>query len=83
MNAAVAVLDPPVTSVWRFPSVLIDPLRLADGREFVVRPVLCRYVAYSLRDLAGGQRPRPDAQLVELLQHRTDHVVVLDHPVRI
>jgi GNAT superfamily N-acetyltransferase len=46
---------------WRFPSVLIDRLRLADGREVVVRPVLAFDAAAEqdfVRALSAGSRLR-------------------------
>lgn len=46
---------------WRFPSVLIDRLRLADGREVVVRPVLAFDAAAEqdfVRALSAGSRQR-------------------------
>ena len=46
---------------WRFPSVLIDRLRLADGRELVVRPVLAFDAAAEqdfVRALSAGSRQR-------------------------
>jgi GNAT superfamily N-acetyltransferase len=56
-----ALTDPPATPVWRFPSVLIDRLRLADGREVVVRPVLAFDAAAEqdfVRALSAGSRQR-------------------------
>jgi GNAT superfamily N-acetyltransferase len=61
VNAAVAMADPAATPVWRFPSVLIDRLRLADGREVVVRPVLAFDAAAEqdfVRALSAGSRQR-------------------------
>jgi GNAT superfamily N-acetyltransferase len=46
---------------WRFPSALIDRLRLADGRELVVRPVLSFDAAAEqdfVRTLSAGSRQR-------------------------
>ena len=46
---------------WRFPSALIDRLRLADGRELVVRPVLAFDAAAEqdfVRALSAGSRQR-------------------------
>jgi GNAT superfamily N-acetyltransferase len=61
VNAAVALANPTATPVWRFPSVLIDRLRLADGREVVVRPVLAFDAAAAqdfVRALSAGSRQR-------------------------
>jgi GNAT superfamily N-acetyltransferase len=49
------------TAAWRFPSVLIDRLRLNDGRELVVRPVLAFDAAAEqdfVRALSAGSRQR-------------------------
>lgn len=49
------------TPPWRFPSVLIDRLRLADGRELIVRPVLAFDAAAEqdfVRALSAGSRQR-------------------------
>ncbi len=46
---------------WRYPSVLIDRLRLADGRQVVVRPVLAFDAAAEqdfVRALSAGSRLR-------------------------
>jgi GNAT superfamily N-acetyltransferase len=52
---------PSAARPWRFPSVLIDRLRLADGRELVVRPVLAFDAAAEqdfVRALSAGSRQR-------------------------
>lgn len=49
------------TPPWRFPSVLIDRLRLADGRELIVRPVLAFDAAAEqdfVRALSAASRQR-------------------------
>ena len=46
---------------WRFPSVLIDRLRLTDGRQVIVRPVLAFDAAAEqdfVRALSAGSRLR-------------------------
>lgn len=60
-----AVAMPPAAPhampAWRFPSVLIDRLRLADGREVVVRPVLAFDAAAEqdfVRALSAASRQR-------------------------
>jgi GNAT superfamily N-acetyltransferase len=62
VNAAVALPAVPHTTLpWRFPSALIDRLRLADGRELVVRPVLAFDAAAEqdfVRALSAGSRQR-------------------------
>ena len=63
MSAAAATLPgrPSTALPWRFPSVLIDRLRLADGRELVVRPVLAFDAAAEqdfVRALSAGSRQR-------------------------
>ncbi len=49
----------PGAAPWRFPSVLIDRLRLADGRQVIVRPVLAFDAAAEqdfVRALSAGSR---------------------------
>jgi GNAT superfamily N-acetyltransferase len=62
VSAALALpAKPSVTAARRFPSVLIDRLRLADGRELVVRPVLAFDAAAEqdfVRALSAGSRQR-------------------------
>jgi GNAT superfamily N-acetyltransferase len=62
MSAAKALPAAPATTApWRFPSALIDRLRLADGRELVVRPVLAFDAAAEqdfVRALSAGSRQR-------------------------
>ena len=62
MSAAKALPAAPTNTVpWRFPSALIDRLRLADGRELVVRPVLAFDAAAEqdfVRALSAGSRQR-------------------------
>jgi GNAT superfamily N-acetyltransferase len=62
VNAALAMPVAPVTTLpGRFPSALIDRLRLADGREVVVRPVLAFDAAAEqdfVRALSAGSRQR-------------------------
>ena len=51
----------PGTAPWRFPSVLIDRLRLADGRQVIVRPVLAFDAAAEqdfVRALSAASRQR-------------------------
>jgi len=57
----VRVLEPTpaldsVTPAWHFPSTLIDRLRLADGREVVVRPVLA-FDAAAAQDFVRALSP--------------------------
>jgi GNAT superfamily N-acetyltransferase len=62
VNAALAMPVAAVTTLpGRFPSALIDRLRLADGREVVVRPVLAFDAAAEqdfVRALSAGSRQR-------------------------
>lgn len=51
-----AVAGPASHAGWRFPSALIDRLRLADGREVVVRPVLA-FDAAAEQDFVRGLSP--------------------------
>lgn len=57
MNVPVSALAGPVAHAgWRFPSALIDRLRLADGREVVVRPVLA-FDSAAAQDFVRGLSP--------------------------
>lgn len=58
MNAApvAAVTAAAPQAAWRFPSALIDRLRLDDGREVVVRPVLA-FDAPAEQDFVRGLSP--------------------------
>jgi GNAT superfamily N-acetyltransferase len=61
VNTAAQPAHAAVPSGWRFPSVLIDRLRLADGRELIVRPVLAFDAAAEqdfVRALSAGSRQR-------------------------
>jgi acetyltransferase len=62
MSAALTLPAPGLDAPpWRFPSVLIDRLRLADGREVIVRPVLAFDAAAEqdfVRALSAGSRQR-------------------------
>lgn len=62
MNADVTLHSAALAATpWRFPSALIDRLRLADGRDVVVRPVLAFDAAAEqdfVRALSAGSRRR-------------------------
>lgn len=62
MNADVTLPSGALAATpWRFPSALIDRLRLADGRDVVVRPVLAFDAAAEqdfVRALSAGSRQR-------------------------